>query len=388
MEKILTASKKMISLLLIIVAAGAITIMLSADASASMGFSVEPHFPSNQRGNPGYFDLRLTPGQEQDITLTVTNPTDTEIAVMVEAFTVSTARSGSIDYSNARVNDETLAHSISDLLTIPEPRVVIPAGSAKDITLHLSAPSESFGGILLGSLRILREPTEQELEEAGAIVNRFAQAMAIVLSMDDEEIQTDFALGDITSQITNARASVVVDVRNPQPKLVKDVIAQTRIVELASNEEIFSQTLDSVDFAPNSIFPLTFVDRAGHGLRAGSYRAYVTLEHGGQVWELEQDFEITPTQADTVNSAALNQDQQAAPRAETGDGISPVMVVIIAVGAVLLAVAVPVIIRKKRKSDEMVQQMLGRIMEFQKLQQDLDFDCSRLEFEEESEEIS
>ena len=376
MEKRMTALKKMILFLLVVALSLAMTMMLTVQAEASMGFTVEPHFPENQRSNSGFFDLRLTPGQEQDITLTVTNPTDTEIAVVVEAFTVSTARSGGIDYSSARINDETLQHSISDLITIPEPHVVIPAGSAKNVTLHLRAPNESFEGILLGSLRILREPTEQELEEAGAIINRFAQAMAIVLSMDDREVQTDFALGDITSQITNARASIIVDVRNPQPKLVKGVVAKARIVELENNEEIFSYTLDEVDFAPNSIFPLTFMDRAGYGLSAGSYRAYVTLEHNGQVWELDQDFEIAPAQADTVNSAALNQTQQAAPRAAViADEMIPMKLIIIGAGAlltaVLIVVVVLVIIKQRRKSNEMLRQMQERIMEIQSRQQNL-----------------
>ena len=249
---------------------------------------------------------------------------------MVEAFTVSTARSGSIDYSSEQTNDQTLSHSISDLITIPEPRILIPAGSSRDVVLNLAAPSESFEGILLGSLHILREPTGQELEEAGAIVNRFAQAMAIMLSMDDSEIPADFALGDIASQITNARASIVVDVRNPQPKLVNEVTVQARIVELGSNTEIFSDTLGSVEFAPNSIFPLTFVDRAGYGISAGSYRAYVTLESAGQTWELAQEFEIAPAQASAVNAAALNQNQQAAPiMTAVDDGLGTTTLIII-----------------------------------------------------------
>ena len=356
----ITASKKMFLFLLAV----AVSLALPVQAKASMGFSVEPHFPSNQISDLGYFDLRLTPGQEQEVTLTVTNPTSTEIAVVVEAFTVSTARSGSIDYSSERTNDETLQHSISDLITIPQPHVIIPADSARDVTLHLTAPNESFDGILLGSLRILREPTEQELEEAGAIVNRFAHAMAIVLSTDDREVQADFALGDIASQITNARASIVVDVRNPQPKLVKEVAAQARIVELESNKEIFSDTLD-VDFAPNSIFPLTFVDRAGYGISAGSYRAYVTLEYAGQTWELEQEFEISPAQASTVNSAALNQGQQAAPGMAAGGGMGATTLIIIGAGAMLIVAAVLMIVMKRRKSNEMVQQMQERILRMQ-----------------------
>ena len=366
MERKINYSQKMIMFLLTAIVFLIAAILLPVQAEASMGFVVEQHFPSNQRSDSGYLDLRLTPGQEQELTLTVTNPTDKEIAVVVEAFTVSTARSGSIDYSNARTNDETLKHSISDLITISEPRVVIPAGMAKDVTMHLAAPNETFEGILLGSLRVSREPTEQELEESGAIVNRFAQAMAIVLSMDDAPVPADFVLGDITSEVTNSRASIVVDVRNPQPKLIKSVAAQARIVELESNKEIFSYAIDDVDFAPNSIFPLTFVDRAGYGVSAGSYKAYITLESAGQIWELEKEFEIAPAQATSVNSAALNQTQQSAPVSVGTVEIDFVTAAIISGGAVLLAamlLAVMAAAKRKRQSNEMLIEMQKRLLE-------------------------
>ena len=341
-------------------------IAFTVPAKASMGFSVTPHFPENQQGNSGFYDLRITPGQEQDIIVTVSNPTDKEIVVAVEAFTVSTARGGTIDYSNARMNDETLPYSISELITIPEPRVIIPPNSERTVTLRLTAPNENFDGILLGSLRFLREPTEEEVEASGAIMNRYAHAMAIKLSMNDRELDADFALGEITSQITNARASIVLDVRNPVARLARGVQAQARIFELDNNNEVFYQSLDEVDFAPNSVFPFTMVDRAGYGISAGMYRADITLEYQGQTWELSQEFEIAPTQAATVNSAARNQGQQQVVSMANRGGINPLTWVLIGAGALVVLVAVVLIIRQKRKSDEQWLQMQQQILDMQR----------------------
>jgi len=334
-------------------------------AEASMGFSVNPSFPENQRSNSGFYELRITPGQEQDIIVTVVNPTNTQIAVTVEAFTVSTARSGTVDYSNTRVNDETLPHLISDLITIAEPRVIIPAHSEEDVILKLTAPDESFDGILLGSLRFLREPTEDEIESAGAIMNRYAQAIAIRLSMNDRELDADFALGEITSQITNARASIVVDVRNPMARMARGVRAEARIFERDSNREIFYQSLDEVDFAPNSVFPLTMVDRAGYGLNPGIYRAEIMLEYEGQTWQFDQEFEIAPTQAARVNSQARNQNQQQAGLRANNDAINPLTWAMIGAGALVVVVAIVLIIRQKRKSEEILE-LQQRILAQQK----------------------
>jgi len=341
------------------------TIAFTVQAHASMGFSVTPSFPENQQSGSGFYDLRITPGQEQDITVTVTNPTDTEIAVVVEAFTVSTARSGTVDYSNARINDETLPYSISDLITIPEPRVVISPNSAREVTLRLSAPSESFDGVLLGSLRFLREPTEAEREAAGAIMNRYAHAMAIRLSMNDRELTPDFALGEITSQITNARASIVVDVRNPVARMARGARAEARIFELDSNREIFHFSLDEVDFAPNCVFPFTMVDRAGYGIAPGMYRAEITLDYQGETWHFDQEFEIAPTQAATVNSAARNQNQQAGSRA-SNDRTSPLIWAMVGGGALIIVAAVALIVVQKRKSDAQVLQMQQRILDMKR----------------------
>jgi len=339
-------------------------IAFTVQAEASMGFSVTPSFPENQLSNSGFYDLRITPGQQQDIIVTVSNPTDTEIVVAVEAFTVSTARGGTIDYSSTRINDETLPYFMSELIAISEPQVAVPPNSQIDVPLRLTAPDESFDGILLGSLRFLREPTEAEAQSSGAIMNRYAHAVAIRLSMNDRELDADFALGEITSQITNARASIVVDVRNPVARMARGVQAEARIFELGSNEEIFYQSIDEVDFAPNSVFPFTMVDRAGYGISAGMYRAEIRLDYQGQTWQFNQEFKIAPTQAATVNTAARNQNQRQVSQLAAEDTQMPPFVwILIGAGVLAVAAAVILMIKQKMKSNEILRQMQQRIIE-------------------------
>ena len=134
----------------------------------------------------------------------------------------------------------------------------------------------------------------------------------------------------------------------------------------------------TMQISHRTLYSLTFMDEAGYGIRAGSYRAYVNLEYEGQVWTLEQDFDIAPAQADTVNAAALNKGQQQAAQRMVDDAVSVSLnlTTLIIIGTVVLvliivAVAVPLIIRKRRISNEMLMQMQQRILELQIKQQNI-----------------
>ena len=112
----------------------------------------------------------------------------------------------------------------------------------------------------------------------------------------------------------------------------------------------------NVDFAPNTVFPLTMLDREGFGLFAGNYRAIITLEHEGQTWTFEEDFVITNTQALAINDGALNRDRQGAPIAPPGGGAGGMTLTEvpiwapIAVGLTLITGFIIFYIKQKEKS--------------------------------------
>ena len=78
----------------------AFVLALTASANSG-GFSVSPVMPENQ--NPqssGYFDLNVSPDQQQELVINVTNTSDVEITVLMNLFPATTNRNGIVDYSS------------------------------------------------------------------------------------------------------------------------------------------------------------------------------------------------------------------------------------------------------------------------------------------------
>jgi len=319
--------------------------------ATAMDFSVIPDLPDNQRQNgSSFFDLIVTPGMQQDLKVVVGNSIDDEIVVLVELITASTSRNGQINYTSRGITDSTLKFSFENLVTVPQTHFTIPAGGEIEIPVTLTVPNESFEGAILGSIRVLREATEQEREEAGALVNQYAHVTAVRLVMRDdaEEIITpDFALGSITTELVNYRASIIAHVRNIEPILIKGASATARIFPLGSDQPIFEHSMNTLDFAPNSVFPFSFVDREGFGIDPGNYTAVITINHEGRTWEFDENFSITPEAAEEINDGAVNQNLQP----EQNDDSIPIWI-FVAIGlggAILIAVIVLIIVIVKRK---------------------------------------
>jgi len=318
---------------------------------AAMDFQVLPELPDNQRHNDStFFDLLVTPGQRQNLVIEIRNISDNDIVVLVETITASTGRNGQINYTSRGELDETLRFSFEDLVTLPQDHFEVPALSSIEVAIDLEVPNEWFDGAILGSIRVLREATQEERDEGGMIVNQFASVTAVrlVTREDAEEIPVDLALGEITAELINYRASIVVPIRNLQPRIIQGARATARIFPLGANQPIFEYNLERLDFAPNSVFPFSFVDREGYGIEAGDYTAVIEVEHEGEVWSFNQDFHITAQAAATVNESAVNQHGAVRPQ----QGLTMWMwIAIIGGGLLLIVIIILIIVLARRKSE-------------------------------------
>ena len=343
---------KIIRKLTVIAIVALMAIVFKPTASA-MDFQVRPNLPDNQRQNDStFFDLLVSPGQEQDLVIEITNRSENDIVVLVETITASTSRNGQINYTSRGELDETLKFSFEDLVSLPQSHFEIPALSNIEVAINLKVPDEVFDGAILGSIRVLREATQEERDASGVFYNQFASVTAVRLVHREnaEDIPVDFVLGDITAELVNYRASIIVPIRNRHPRIIKNASATARIYPRDSSQFIFEYNLESLEFAPNSIFPFSFVDNEGYGIDAGDYTAIIDVEYAGETWSFEQDFHITEAAAARVNESALNQHGQERPTSNMT--VIPMWAVIaIVVGAALfIAVIVLIVMLSRRRS--------------------------------------
>jgi len=328
--------------------------VLMAVPAAAMEFSVRAVLPENQRQNGSvFFDLLVKPGQQQDLVIEISNSSAGDITVLVETITASTSRNGQINYTSRGTLDETLTYSFEDLVSMPQSYYMVPALSSIEVPISLAVPDEPFEGAVLGSIRVLREATQEERDAAGAIVNQFAHVTAVRLVQDvnAEEMAANFELGDITAELVNYRASIIAQIRNTQPMIIKNASATASIYPIGSSQAIFEHSLETLDMAPNSVFQYSFVDREGYGIDAGDYTAEIHVEYQGENWSFVQDFTILPSEAAAVNDGAVNQHGQQRPVADPYGGLDiPLWAVIaIAVGAAVLASIIVLIIVMAKK---------------------------------------
>jgi len=271
------------------------------------GFSVIPGLPENQiPGTAGFFDLIVTPGQQQELIIRIDNESHEEVLILTDLYTVTTNLNGIVDYSAPGRSDETLRYDFSDIASLDFGEIIIPPWESRYLTVSLRTPGESFDGIILGAIRTIREVTQREIDESGMIINRFSHVIPVRLRQTDTPVVTKFLPGLVSTELINGRAAITVDIRNPQPKLIKEVEASAQIYQTGEDTPTFEKTGLIVDFAPNSVFPLTMLDNEGFGVKAGYYAAYINLEHDGKIWEFEQYFEISAQQAVEINNGAVN----------------------------------------------------------------------------------
>ena len=310
----------------------------SVSVEATTGFSVIPNFPPNQvEGISGVFDLRMTPGQQQQVSVTVSNNTDEPITVELSIFAAGTNRNGIIDYTAQGQLDDSAANSLSDIAHIPiDGDIAIPAGQSVEVPIVINVPEEGFEGVILGAIHTLLGITDEERASAGMIVNRFAQVVIVRLQQQEIIPEPDFALGEVSGDMVNHRAAIVANVINTQPRLSMGATVSAQIYMQGQDTQLFTITEIPVDFAPNAIFPLSMVDEQGFGIAPGDYTVNIQLAFEGQNWEFTRNLTIEPQAAQQMNDAAVNQGQQAPQQMAPDNNSFMILWIVLAISAVAI----------------------------------------------------
>ena len=326
-------------------------ICLHVLSASAMDFSVMPVTPENQRNEAGgFFDLIVTPGQEQTIFIEVINESSNEIMVLAETITASTGRAGNINYTSRGILDETLAHSFEEMATLPEELFEIAANGRIRIPITLKIPEEGFDGAILGSIRVLREATNTEREAAGAIVNQFAHVTVVRLVTDEnaEDILPDFIIGEINIQEADGSVSFSANIRNIMPKIVRGVEVNASIYQSGGTEAIHSLTMESVSFAPNSVLQILFPETDESALDTNALIAKISLSYGDEKWYSEQTIplgvEAEPPGIEVIIQTASAQTNAQADRTAAPPEISRSMPIWTIISSIVIGAAIIIVV--------------------------------------------
>jgi hypothetical protein len=276
----------------------------AVSAQEFVGFSVEAQLPDNQvNEQDSFFNLRMEPGQEQDIETVIYNNENNEITVRISVYNASTNSNGLVVYEEQDEMDSSLEQPVTDIVTLEEDEVVIPAGESVTFTAALTMPEESFDGIKLGGLHFEKVPEETDAEEAVNINNQYAYVIGLQLSETDEEIDPELSLTSVEPKLVNHRTAVVVNLQNTRPVLMEEMRVDAQVYEEDSDEPIRTLEQENINMAPNSNMDVV-IDWQNEPLAEGSYRVEVLASDGTDEWEWEEHF-TSSGEASVLNESAV-----------------------------------------------------------------------------------
>ncbi|MEH7401997.1 DUF916 and DUF3324 domain-containing protein [Gottfriedia acidiceleris] len=283
-------------------------IPLSVKAENNIDFSVKAIIPTNQIDHlKSYFDLKMSPGQKQDLKIEVFNNSKKEETIQGNITFATTNDNGLIDYteSNSKDADKSLKYPLTSLIKEPQKEVVIPPGKSKVVSFSITMPKDEYDGVILGAAHFKKKIEETEKSsksESINIKNEYAYVVGIKLSENTKEVEPDLHLLDIKPKLVNYRTAIAATIQNSESSIVKDMSIDAQIFKKGSNKVLYSSKKAEMSMAPNSKFDYA-IDLNNNPIEPGTYRLKMKAISGTQVWEWDELFTIGKEATDLNNKA-------------------------------------------------------------------------------------
>ncbi|MHC5247455.1 DUF916 and DUF3324 domain-containing protein [Enterococcus sp. LJL90] len=266
--------------------------------SGQISFSVVGHLPENQINTQDeFFNLRLAAGEQQTISVGVTNHSNREMTYQVSVNQAYTNTRGLIDYTQAADSARNdYPYPIGEIVDF-ENEVTVPANETVDFPLTITMPAEEFDGEILAAIQITQ--SQEGSADQG-------YALGLRLTENDNPVVHELNLIDIVPAAANNRPSVVATLENPTMASYSQLSYHGEIYDASTGELVRSSDSDAnLQMAPSSTFDFV-IDWEQEPLMAGDYRLVLTVsDNTDSDWEFEQEFSISQEQADEINGMTL-----------------------------------------------------------------------------------
>ncbi|MHC5250704.1 DUF916 and DUF3324 domain-containing protein [Enterococcus sp. LJL90] len=330
----------------------------SDNSEVSTGFTYALNFPENQVDTSlNYYRLMMTPGQEQEITITLSNPGTEAITVELQLNGAKTNGSGGIEWNNDTIdNDASLMFPFEDIVSGPA-SVDLAGGETKEVTFSIKMPETSFDGIITGGLRLMKAGQTDNVDETNGsqVINQYAYAISIVLQENDIELTPDMQYNSAYAGQSNYRNTIFVNLSNVVATFLNDLTIEAQISSAGSSEVLYEAKTTGMRMAPNSLidFPISM---NGDRMVPGTYTAHVLATSGDMRWEWTEEFEITEGEAQEFNERDVGLEQDTT----INWGVVASLVGAFFGFVLLLFVIVRWVRRKKKKKDSIKKRKMNQ----------------------------
>lgn len=305
--------RKLYSLIVILLIGGLISPIIGR-AEGSMAYSAKANIPENQINKTlTYFDLKMEPGQEQEITLTVSNSSDKQTTIILSPNIATTNQNGVIDYSQTKGKlDSTLKTPLSSVIS-KEQEVTLAPNETKQVPFTLKMPDKSFNGLLLGGFYVTKKEEAEDSKEAEKnvqIKNNYSYVIGIQLRESLEEVKPQLKMNQIKPALLNYRTAVTVNLQNTEATIIKEFDVHAKVRKKGNGTVLHEATKTEMSMAPNSNFdfPISWDNQS---LEPGTYTLDMTAKSGENQWTFEEDFTISAKESKTLNTDAVELEKKA-----------------------------------------------------------------------------
>lgn len=285
-----------------------IVILPKVGQADSMAYSVKANIPENQIDKTKtYFDLKMTPGQKQEISLTLHNSGEKETTIFITPNNATTNENGVIDYSNDKEKiDSSLKIPLTSIISGKQ-EVKLNPGETKEVPFTLQMPENEYNGDILGGFYIQKKSDSEDAgkEESVQIKNQYSYVIGIRLHQNDTPITPKIKMNQVKPTLQNYRTAIAANLQNTEPTIIKNLDIKASVTKQNSTTVLHETNKKDLSMAPNSNFnyPISWDNDS---LEPGKYTVHIKAKSGDKDWVFDKNFEIKPEVSKKLNKEAVD----------------------------------------------------------------------------------
>ncbi|WP_099223829.1 DUF916 and DUF3324 domain-containing protein [Listeria costaricensis] len=282
-----------------------------ASADSTINFGVEAEIPDNQIDKKqSYFDLKMSPGQEQTVYVNVSNATSNKVTVEMNINAATTNDNGYVDYSEGdKKPDASMKNNITDMVEYDK-EIEVQPGETKKVPIKITMPDESYDGIVLGGINFTQKESEvagdeESSKDESMVKNRYSYVIGLMLTETDTAVEPDMELKSIKPGQYNYANYVKVNLQNPTSAMITGLNIDAKVYKDGSDEVLHETKKEGLSMAPNSNFNY-MIDWENQEFKPGTYRMKMTATDGNDhTWKWDEKFTIERDDAKKYNDRAV-----------------------------------------------------------------------------------
>lgn len=298
----------------------------STDSAYSVSANI-PEFQVNK--NLSYFDLLLSPKQQESFSIHLANDGQKEATYLVDVNNAATNSNGVIDYGQTELKkDPSAKYVLNQLVTPKNQEVTLQAGEEKDIPFQVVMPAKSFSGIILGGIHISKKDNESKKLEGTAIRNKYAYVIGVKLQNKSTAVAPDLKLRSAKPGLQNSYTTIFANIQNPKPTIISKTTIDAKITKKGSEKILYETKKNNLSIAPNTNFDFP-ISLEKQKIATGDYTVTIDAkeENMNKAWHLTTDFTIKADKAKKINQEAVTEKTD-----------NPYLMIVISVGSLLVLI--------------------------------------------------